>query len=281
MRILVTGANGQLGQALRGLLDSGHEVIWTDLPELDVRDLPSLRSLMRGQRPNAVLHLAATTRVDDCESAPEATFEINSLGTRYIALAAREVEAQVLFISTDYVFDGRLGRAYREYDSPVPLNVYGWSKLHGERAVRELVPQHYVVRTSGLFGIGGANFVRTILRIHEREGRLRVVDDQICRPTYARHLAAALVRILDSGNYGIFHIASAQETSWFEFARAVLRAAGRDPETVEPISSREQESPAERPAYSVLDTRAYEMMFGEALAHWQEGLEEFLRLRET
>ena len=279
MRLLVTGAGGQLGESLRGVLEPRHEVVWTDLEDLDVRDLGALRSAMSEHRPAAVVHLAAITDVDGCERRPEAAFEVNSLGARYAALAARECGARLLFLSSDYVFDGGLSRAYREYDDPAPLNVYGWSKLHGERASRELGGDCYVVRTSGLFGPGGRNFPEAILRATEGGSAVDVVDDQVCRPTYAGHLAEAVAVLLESANFGVYHVASAGETSWFDFARAILAAAGRDPRLVRPIASERLGRPARRPRRSVLDTRAYELTFGRVLPAWAEGLAEFLAAR--
>lgn len=276
MKVLVTGSGGQLGQALRERLGDGHEVIWTDLDELDVRDLPATRELLAESCPDAVLHLAAMTQVDQCEQQPQRAYEVNALGTRYLALAAREVGAELLMISTDYVFDGRAGRAYLEYDDPNPLNAYGRSKFHGERAVQALCPRHYIVRTSGLFGPGGPNFVEAILRAVREKKRLAVVADQVCRPTYADHLAGAVVQIAGSGNYGIYHVASAGETSWAHFARAILSEAGLTRVAVDDITTADLARPAARPAYSVLDTRAFELTFGDALASWRDGLAEYL-----
>ncbi len=278
MRILVTGAAGQLGRAMRTVLSGPHEVTWTDQEDLDVRDAAAVRARVRAERPAAIVHLAALTQVDACESAPEPVLQVNTLGTRYVALAAEEVGARLLFTSTDYVFDGTLGRAYSEYDSPHPLNVYGWSKLHGERIVQSLVRRHFVVRTSGLFGVGGANFPEAILRA-AATGAVQVVADQVCRPTYVADLAAALGIILASENYGIFHVASCGETSWFEFARAIVAAAGGDPALVKPITTEQLARPARRPAQSVLDTTAYETTFERALPHWRVGLQTFLHLR--
>jgi dTDP-4-dehydrorhamnose reductase len=263
MKILVTGAAGQLGRALRPVLDPRHAVVWTDLPELDVCDREQVHDAVGRLRPEAILHLAAWTDVDACELSPERTFRINSSGTRLVAQAAAEAGARLLFLSTDYVFDGRLGRPYRETDAPNPLNVYGRSKLDGEEAVRALTPRHTIVRTSGLFGIGGANFPAAILRAHRESGRVRVVTDQVCRPTYAGHLVAALGSILDRDLTGTLHVASAGPTSWFDFARAILAAMGQDESAVEPIRSERLARPARRPANSVLDTQAYETEGGE------------------
>ncbi len=275
MKILITGAAGQLGRAVRLELEPRHEVLTTDLEDLDVRDLSALRAYVSAQRPGVILHLAALTQVDVCEQRPEAAFEVNTLGTRYVALAAREVGAELAVLSSDYVFNGRASSPYREYDNPDPINVYGRSKLGGERAVTSLLEAHYVVRTSGLFGPGGANFVAAILAAHRRDGRVKVVRDQVCRPTYAGDLARALARMVGSGNYGIYHVASAGETSWFEFARAILKAAGENPGAAEPIGSDALARPAARPPYSVLDTRSYELTFGHVLPHWDEGLKAY------
>ncbi len=277
MKILVTGADGQLGQALREVLEPRHDVLWTDLGDLDVRDLVGVRAFVAEARPEAILHLAATTQVDACERHPETAYEVNALGARFMALAAREVDAEMTLISTDYVFDGRATEPYQEYDQPGPLNAYGRSKLHGERAVAAVLPRHTIVRTSGLFGRGGQNFVAAILAAHGRGERLRVVHDQVCRPTYAAHLAQALGRMVGSGNYGTFHVASAGETSWHAFACAILESAGHDPGGIEAIGSDRLERSARRPAYSVLSTRAYELTFGQVLPNWKEGLRDYLQ----
>jgi len=210
---------------------------------------------------------------------PAVAFEVNALGTRYVALAAREAQARLLFVSTDYVFDGLQTRPYGEYDTRRPLNIYGWSKLHGERAVEALVERHFIVRTSGLFGAGRPCFPEAILRAAQTESRLRVVGDQVCRPTYAGHLADAIAAILATEDYGRFHVASAGETSWFDFARAIMEAAGLRRPRVEAVSSADLGRPAPRPARSVLDTRAYELTLGRGLPHWREGLTEFLAQR--
>ncbi len=279
MRILVTGAAGLLGDALRRVLESQHDVTWTDREELDVRELASVRACVQTVRPEAILHLAAITQVDACEGMPAVAFEVNALGTRYVALAAREAQARLLFVSTDYVFDGLQTRPYGEYDTPHPLNIYGWSKLHGERAVEALVERHFIVRTSGLFGAGRPCFPEAILRAAQTESRLHVVNDQVCRPTYADHLADAIAAILTTEDYGRFHVASAGETSWFDFARAIMDAAGLRRPRIEAVSSAQLGRPAPRPARSVLDTRAYELTLGRALPHWREGLTEFLAQR--
>ncbi|MBD3235102.1 MAG: dTDP-4-dehydrorhamnose reductase [Candidatus Eisenbacteria bacterium] len=277
MRILVTGSDGQLGQALRAVLEPDHEVLWGDLPDLDVRKPTELRKLALGQRPELILHLAACTDVDLCEREPERAFAVNTRGTRNVALAAREVGARMVFVSSDYVFDGSQSRAYQEYDTPAPLNQYGWSKLHGERAVRDLVPEHCVVRTSGLFGPGGRNFARSIWEAQRRQSVLRVVCDQTCRPTYSRDLASALGSLISGGHLGVFHVASQGAARWCDFARAVVQAAGGEGTRVVEISSDELGRPARRPVHSVLATHVFEELTGGVLPHWREGLAAYIR----
>ncbi len=272
MKILVTGASGQLGRALRPVLEPRHDVLWTGHEDLDVRDLSALRALTSQEQPEAILHLAAVAQVDACETHPEGAAEVNALGSRYVAIAAREVDAELLLVSTDYVFDGESTRPYAEYDQTHPINVYGRSKLHGERATTSIWGRHYIVRTSGLFGPGGVNFVETIRSLHARDGRVSVVTDQVCRPTYAGDLATAIGHVLGSGAYGTFHISSAGATSWYDLARAVLEECGANPNDVRPTTTRELGRPAPRPAYSVLDTRAFELTFGHVLPHWRNGL---------
>ncbi|MBM3317614.1 MAG: dTDP-4-dehydrorhamnose reductase [Candidatus Eisenbacteria bacterium] len=281
MRILVTGAGGQLGEALRRVLEPRHAVVWTDREELDVRDLEAMRDCARAERPEAILHLAAVTQVDACESAPQMTFEVNALGARYAALAARECGARLLFTSTDYVFDGEQERPYAEYDTPRPLNVYGWSKLHGERAIEALTERHFIVRTSGLFGAGRPCFPEAILRAAAERGSVRVVGDQVCRPTFVAHLAEAIGALIETEDYGRYHVASAGATSWHAFAREILDAAGMRRVRAEAITSAELARPAARPARSVLDTRAYELTRGRALPHRRDGLAEFLAQRRS
>ena len=279
MKILLTGGNGQLGRALALRLTSRHTVVVTDQDELDVRDLPAVRACLHEERPDLVLHLAALTQVDACESDPERTFEINTLGTRYVVQGVAEIGARLLFVSTDYVFDGAADRPYREYDSRRPLNVYGWSKLHGERMIEARLSRHFIVRTSGLFGPGGANFPEAILRQEAQQGKVTVVTDQICRPTYTGHLADGIACLVESEDYGIYHIASAGAVSWFDFAREILTRAGRDARALAPITSEALHRPARRPARSVLDTHAFELTHGHVLPHWREGLAEFLDQR--
>jgi dTDP-4-dehydrorhamnose reductase len=254
MRILVTGAAGQLG---RELVDAfaGHDVVATDRPTLDVVDRDSVRSAVAALRPDAVVHAAAWTDVDGCERDPEAALRINALGTRHVAEGARLVGAPVCFVSTDYVFAGDGSRPYTEWDQPAPISAYGRSKLGGER---ELDAGSTIVRTSWLCGRHGANFVRTMLQLAPERDEIPVVDDQHGCPTFADDLAGMIARLVLERRPGIFHVTNQCPTTWFELARETLAAAGMDPGKIRPVATAELRPPrpAPRPAWSVLDNAA-------------------------
>ncbi len=256
MRVLVTGAAGQVGRELVDAFGAPHhEVLALDRARLDVSDRDAVLAALTTWRPDAVIHAGAWTAVDACEGDPERALRVNALGTRHVAEGARRVGAHVTYLSTDYVFDGTLERPYTEWDQPNPLSVYGRSKLGGER---ELDPGSTLIRTSWVFGRHGSNMVKTVLRAADTHRVLRFVDDQRGRPTAADDLAA-VTRDLTLGRLpGTFHVTNAGDTTWFAFARDVLDLAGLDPERVEPITTAELDPPrpAPRPANSVLDDLA-------------------------
>jgi len=291
MRVLVTGAGGQLG---RDLVDafSGRvptagraddpatgrlgarsicEVVAADHSRLDVADRSAVLAAVDGVRPHVIVHAAAWTAVDACESDPDRAFAVNALGTRHIAEAARRSDVHVVYVSTDYVFDGTATRPYVEWDRTNPLSVYGRSKLAGEC---ELDPGSTVVRTSWVCGAHGANMVRTVLRLASTPGTLRFVDDQRGSPSFTADLAGAIAVLATDRLPGTFHVTNAGVTSWYEFAGAVLAAAGHDPARVEPIATAELHPPrpAPRPANSVLDNAALRLMGMEALPDWHDAL---------
>jgi dTDP-4-dehydrorhamnose reductase len=277
MRALVTGAGGMLGQALcAALRQEGHDVHAVPHAEADVTDISALRHAAGSPALHYVFHLAALTRVDECEGRPDDAFRVNGLGARNAALVAAERGASVLYVSTDYVFDGRARSPYREYDPTAPLSVYGASKLAGEQAVREVTPRHFIVRTSWLFGPGGPNFVDSVLQRAEAGETLRVVDDQRGSPTFTADLAPALERIAVSELYGTYHVTNRGECTWHELAARVLerRAPGA---RLEKITSAALGRPAVRPAYSVLSNLFYEASLGPPLPDWQDALERHLR----
>jgi dTDP-4-dehydrorhamnose reductase len=276
MRILLTGAGGQLGRSLRGAL-AGHDVVAKTHGELDIADLAAVREAVAAARPELVANAAANNRVDDAEKDGEAAYRGNALGPRNLALAATASGAAILHVSTDYVFDGRGSRPYHEFDRPAPRSVYGASKLAGEIAVRELSPRHYVVRTAWVFHEEGANFPRTILSMRDRP-EVRVVQDQVGSPTYAPHLAEAIARLIETEAFGTYHFAGAGAASWYEVTCALYERLGVKTKVV-PVTTEEFPRPAERPRYSVLATIQEPRI---VLPPWQDGLAAFCaRLTEA
>jgi len=292
VRILITGANGQLGSdltdCLAGRVPAGgrrcallgpegpreglrHEVLATDIDTMRVDDRDAVLTTFMAFRPELVLHGGAFTAVERCETEVDAAYAVNAIGTRHIAEAAALVGAHVVYVSTDYVFDGTADRPYREWDPTNPTSVYGASKLAGERECR---PGSTIVRTSWLCGAHGNNIVRTALRLADGEGDLRFVDDQHGSPTFTADLAPAVVTLGLDRRPGIFHATNSGATTWWGFVRAVLAEAGADPERVLPIKTDEFDPPllAPRPAYSVLDNMALRLSGLPALPDWEDGL---------
>ena len=254
MKILVTGAGGQVGTELLAAFP-GHDVVGFDHGGLDVGDRDAVHAAVTAEAPDAIVHAAAWTAVDACEGDPDRALQINALGTRFVVEAARQVDARVCYLSTDYVFDGTKVEPYDEWDPTAPQSVYGHSKRGGEL---ELGPEDTVVRTSWVCGRFGANMVGTILRLAAQPGPLRFVDDQRGHPTFADDLAAMIARLVTERRQGLFHVTNQGAVSWYEFARSVLAAAGDDPARVAPIATTDLDPPrpAPRPANSVLDNAA-------------------------
>ncbi len=256
MKVLVTGAAGQLGTELIDVLGrNGHEAVGTTHTELDIRDGEAVASLVSRVRPDWIIHGAAWTAVDACEGDPDTAFAVNGVGSANVVAAARAVDARVVYVSTDYVFDGTKSSPYVESDVPNPQSVYGASKLAGESAMGA---DDLIVRISWVCGFHGGNMVKTILRLAGTNPRLSFVDDQIGHPTFADDAAAGIVRLVEADQRGIFHLTNQGAVSWYEFAREVLAAAGEDPDRVSPIATAELQPPrpAKRPANSVLENSA-------------------------
>ena len=270
MKILLTGAGGQLGTALRSLLAPASVTAFAKA-ELDIGDLTAVRRAVASIGPDVIVNAAAYNQVDAAETEVEAAFRGNAVGPRNLALASADRGCAILHVSTDYVFDGRGSRPYHEYDATGPRSAYGRSKLAGEEAVRELNPRHYVVRTAWVYDAHGANFPKTMLRL-AASGAVRVVSDQFGSPTYAPHLARAIVELIATGAFGTYHFAGAGEASWFDLTRELFSRAGVDA-TVTPVSTAEFPRPAERPRYSVL-TSIQEPRI--VLPDWREGVAEFV-----
>lgn len=256
MRVLVIGHNGQLGSALMHVLrrDPSVTVRGVDYPDIDIADEQSVRHVFGGFDPDFVVNCAAYTAVDAAETDEDRALAINGLGPRHIAAQCREAGAWLVHVSTDYVFDGTASSPYAEDAQPSPTSAYGRTKLAGELAVRELLPQsHYLVRTAWLYGLQGNNFVKTMLRLERERETVAVVTDQVGQPTYAADLAEQIAMLMDRRPQpGTYHGTNSGEVSWFGFTREIFRLAGADPERVVPTTSAEFVRPAPRPAYSVL-----------------------------
>ena len=276
MRILVTGVKGMLGSALLPCLEPQHQVRGVDLEHFDICKEPAVEKAFRELRPELVFHLAAYTDVDGCEVNPQKAEEVNVGGTRNVARACAEIGAALLYVSTDYVFDGCQEKPYREEDCPHPRSAYGCSKLRGEQFVEALVARHCIVRTSWLYGPQGKNFVATILKLAREREELQVVSDQRGSPTYTRHLAEKLAQLSQAKAYGIYHVTGAGHCSWFEFAQAVVKAGGYNRVRVAPVATQDLGRPARRPANSVLENRRLLQSGLGALPHWTEGLAQYV-----
>jgi dTDP-4-dehydrorhamnose reductase len=277
MKVLVAGAQGMLGRDMvLSATNAGHDVVGFGRGEMDVADADSVRRRMSLERPDMVINCAAWTDVDGAESAEEAAFAVNGAGAGNVARGAREVGAAVVYVSTDYVFDGQKGAPYVESDQPAPLSAYARTKLAGEEATAAANPRHFVVRSSGLFGISGKNFVGTMLRLGEGMSEVTVVRDQVTAPTYTWHLAYGLTRLIDGIEYGIHHMAAAGKCSWYEFASEIFEQAKVDCKVLS-ITTEMFGQAARRPPYSVMQSqRAHAIR----LPSWHDGLAGYLAQRE-
>ena len=276
MKILVTGATGMLGQdVMRTLSALGHDCTGACSRDFDLRDAAAVRAAVLACRPDAIIHCAAWTAVDLAESNPEGCMAVNAQGTLNIARAARDADAKLLYISTDYVFDGSGSAPHEADEPPCPLNVYGLSKLQGEEAVRSVTARHFILRTSWVFGHGGRNFVETIRRLGGEKTQISVVNDQIGAPTSTRDLARLISQMIVTDRYGIYHAANGGCCSFAEFARAILRLTGSSCR-VQPIPTSEYPAAARRPLNSRLAMRALDENGFPRLPAWQDALARYL-----
>ncbi len=270
MKILITGSKGQLGRELAEKLpDRGHEAVTLSRNELDVADFEAVKRAIDVHSPQLVVNAAAYTNVDGCETETELAYSVNALGPRNLAQACERQGCELLHVSTNYVFDGEASRPYEPFDPPSPISAYGRTKLAGEEYVKHLSSRWYVIRTAGVYGEGG-NFVRTMLRLAAERDVLKVKDDEFVSPTYARDLAGGIVRLVEAGDYGLYHLTNSGSCSWYEFARDIFELTDVEMEVV-PVSSSEYPLPAARPANGVLSD-----LGSPTLRHWREALAEYL-----
>lgn len=282
MRIVIIGANGQLGSDLcRELRD--RDVISLTHSDIEISDMQSVKGEFNKYRPDIVINTAAFVRVDDCESNPDKAYLVNALGARNIAVAAQEQGSKLIHISTDYVFGGaeKIDTVpYTEFDIPSPMNIYGKSKLAGEKMVQHFCNRHFIIRSSGLFGIAGSsgkggNFVETIVRMAKERRELTVVDDQVFSPTYTKDLARKIAQLINTEYYGIFHITNGGSCSWFKFTKEIIRLTSIEVNVI-PVTSKEYPTPAKRPHFSVLDNFHLRLLKMDDIEPWQDALRDYL-----
>lgn len=281
MKILVTGANGQLGNELRNLLETEIPgcTLYTDRDELDLTDAKAVDAFMLDNEISHIVNCAAYTAVDRAEEEKLACSAVNCDAVKNLAMAADANGVKVIHISTDYVFDGTNHRPYRESDKVNPISQYGTTKRKGETALLALAPESIIIRTAWLYSSYGNNFVKTMLRLADSQGEVRVISDQIGTPTYARDLAVAIFKILTSHQWvsGIYHFTNEGAASWYDFAHAIFRIAGKKVKLI-PIPTEDYPTLAIRPAYSILDRSRIKATYGVEIPHWEESLEDCMKL---
>ena len=282
MRIVVIGANGQLGTDLCQELQ-GRDVVPVTHSDIEISDMTSVTGMLRKWQPDVIINTAAFVRVDDCEANPDKAYLVNALGARNIAVAAQEQGSKLVHISTDYVFGGEAeyhAKPYTEFDAPIPINTYGKSKLAGEKMVQHFCNRHFIIRSSGLFGIAGSsgkggNFVETMLRMAKERHELTVVDDQVVSPTYTKDLARKITQLISTEYYGIFHITNRGACSWFRFTEEIIKLTGMEVKVI-PVTSEEYSTPAKRPRFSALDNYHLRLLGMDDIEPWQDALRDYL-----
>ncbi|MDR0271200.1 dTDP-4-dehydrorhamnose reductase [Paenibacillus sp.] len=281
MKVLVTGANGQLGKdTVALLLQKGYEVQGCGRMELNVTNQEGCQRVITAFNPDVVIHCAAYTAVDAAETDIDGAYQVNADGTRNITLASEKVGAKLIYVSTDYVFNGQSELPYREYDTTDPQSVYGKSKRAGEMLVQSLSSRYFIVRTSWVYGINGNNFVKTILRLGQEKPLLQVVHDQKGSPTYTMDLAGFLSELIQTEKYGTYHASNSGECTWYEFTQAIFEEARNKGITMtaklEACTTAQFPRPAPRPANSVMDHGAIRTNGFRDMRHWREGLKDFI-----
>lgn len=281
MKVLVTGAGGMLAKDLVPCLsERGYEVLAVPREKLDKTDFEAIRATADSFEPELIVDCAAYTKVDEAEKEEHQALMVNSFGVQNLCLVCQERDIPLVHFSTDYVFDGTKDGPYTIYDEPNPLSAYGCSKLLGEKYILWLLRKFYLIRTSWLFGHYGRNFIETMLELGQRQKKISVVADQRGCPTWTRHLAEAVVALIQTGRYGIYHVTNSEPTTWFDFAQEIFRLSRMDIELV-PLTSDEFPTPARRPLNSVLAPFPLPQLLGREMPSWREALKEYLRQRST
>lgn len=275
MKVAVIGAKGMLGSELCCALASSHQVVPWDIDEIDITNRVSTLEKLKSLKPDFILNAAALVDVEVCEKQPDAAWKVNAVGSQNLALAAQAIGCDYLLISTDYVFDGATQEDYDEFASPNPINQYGKSKLAGEKLAAGIWPRTFVIRTAWLFGHRPKNYVDRVLTAADKDGVVRMPEDQLESPTYTVHLAQAVRDLMPTGAYGTYNVTSIGACTRLEFARYVLSAAGRSV-PLEKLDAAKVARAARRPGRTVLDCRLYQLVTGRALPGWKAGVDEYL-----
>jgi dTDP-4-dehydrorhamnose reductase len=275
MKIAVIGARGMLGRDLCRALGAEHQVLAWDIEEIDITERDRTLDLLCAEGPDLIVNTAAFVNLEACETDPDTAWRVNAVGAQNLALAARRANSALVYISTDYVFDGRSEVDYDEIDQPNPLNVYGRSKLAGERLSVQICPRTYAIRTAWLFGHTPGNYVDRVLRAAENEGVVRMPEDQRESPTYTRRAAEAIGHLVTTGAYGVYNVTSVGACTRADFARYVLEQSGR-PEHVEVVDPATAKRYARRPSRVVLNCRLYQLVTGHSLPDWRQGIRDYL-----
>jgi dTDP-4-dehydrorhamnose reductase len=277
-KVLVTGSNGQLGiDIVKHFKEKGYETYGFSREKMDITDLDSVQNVFSRVKPEIVIHCAAYTKVDLAETNVDQAFLVNAVGTRNVSVEAQKYNAKLVYVSTDYVFNGDGKESYNEFDETSPLGVYGKSKLAGENFVKSLTSKYFVVRTSWVYGAEGNNFVKTMIKLAENNSEIKVVDDQVGCPTYTVDLAKQIELLVQTEKYGTYHISNSGNCSWYEFAKAIFKRMEK-PVNILPVSTSEFPRPAKRPSYSVFDHMALRLNGFPKVRPWEEALEEYMKL---
>jgi len=275
-KVLVTGAGGLLGRYVVNRFTGQYDVVAATHQDLDIADRNVVEQWIRKLHPEVIINCAAMSQVDLCETERERAFAVNSEGPRYLAEACRQIGAELVHISTDYVFDGTKSVPYTIEDRENPISTYGQSKLAGEKFVREALDRSYIVRVARIFGEGGRNFASTVVDLARREGRVRGIIDEIGSPTYAKDLADRLETLISLGYPGVYHVTNQGACSWYEFAHEALRIVGLEGVVIEKMKSADLQRPARRPHSTALRCLLSEQLGLKPLRPWQEALAEYL-----
>lgn len=277
MKILVTGSKGMLGTDLIEKLNESHEVIGVDIDEIDITDLTQVENTLKNLNPDAVINCAAYTDVNGCETEVDLAYKVNALGVKNLAIICNEIDAVLMHISTDYIFDGKKGEPYIECDFPNPLSVYGKSKYAGEENIKTLTNKFFILRTQWLYGKNGKNFVKTMLSLAKSKTEISVISDQFGSPTYTKDLAEAVAELITTKEYGVYHITNSGVTTWYGFTSKIFELAGINSVKLNPCITQDYPTPATRPAFSPLKNYEWELSGRKARRSYEDALAEYLK----